>query len=94
MMRYYEDILGYVPSDYVNADTDDPESKKVAFYRSDPEHHSFAVFAASDVRSDHHAYEVDDWNAVRDWADHMSALRTSRSGGVPDVTVQATICSS
>jgi catechol 2,3-dioxygenase len=26
------------------------------------------------VRSDHHAYEVDDWNAVRDWADHMSAL--------------------
>ncbi|MBT6087541.1 MAG: bleomycin resistance protein, partial [Rhodospirillaceae bacterium] len=38
------------------------------------EHHSFAVFSASEVRCDHHAYEVDDWNAVRDWADHMASL--------------------
>ena len=74
MMRFYQDVLGYVPSDYVNANMADPASRKVAFYRSDPEHHSFAVFAASDVRSDHHAYEVDDWNAIRDWADHMSDM--------------------
>lgn len=75
MMNFYENVLGYVASDYVNADTDDPSSKKVAFYRSDPEHHSFAVFSASEVRSDHHAYEVDDWNAIRDWADHMASLQ-------------------
>ena len=75
MMNFYEKSLGYVASDYVNADMDDPTSKKVAFYRSDPEHHSFAVFSASEVRSDHHAYEVDDWNAIRDWADHMASLQ-------------------
>jgi len=75
MMNFYEKTLGYVASDYVNADMDDPASKKVAFYRSDPEHHSFAVFSASVVRSDHHAYEVDDWNAIRDWADHMASLQ-------------------
>lgn len=75
MMNFYEKTLGYVASDYVNADMDDPDSKKVAFYRSDPEHHSFAVFSASEVRSDHHAYEVDDWNAIRDWADHMASLQ-------------------
>ena len=75
MMNFYEKSLGYVASDYVNADMDDLSSKKVAFYRSDPEHHSFAVFSASEVRSDHHAYEVDDWNAIRDWADHMASLQ-------------------
>ncbi len=74
MMRFYEDTLGYETSDYCNADVDDPATRKVAFYRSDPEHHSFAVFSATEVRCDHHAYEVDDWNAVRDWADHMASL--------------------
>ena len=74
MMAFYEDTLGYVASDYCAADVDDADTRKVAFYRSDPEHHSFAVFSASEVRCDHHAYEVDDWNAVRDWADHMASL--------------------
>ena len=74
MMKFYEDVLGYVPSDYCNADLDDPATRKVAFYRSDEEHHSFAVFSASEVRSDHHAYEVTCWNDIRDWADHMSSL--------------------
>ena len=74
MMQFYENVLGYVASDYCAADIDDPATRKVAFYRSDPEHHSFAVFSASEVRSDHHAYEVDSWNDIRDWADHMSSL--------------------
>ncbi len=74
MMKYYEDILGYVASDYVSADMDDPATRNVAFYRTDPEHHSFAVFGASSVRSDHHAYEAENWNDIRDWADHMSTL--------------------
>ena len=74
MMNFYEDVLGYVPSDYCAADVDDPSTRNVAFYRSDPEHHSFAVFGGSDVRSDHHAYEASSWNDIRDWADHMSSL--------------------
>jgi catechol 2,3-dioxygenase len=74
MMAFYDDVLGYTPSDYCSADIDDPATRKVAFYRSDPEHHSFAVFSASEARCDHHAYEVDCWNDVRDWADHMSSI--------------------
>jgi len=73
MMRFYEDVLGYVASDYCDGDECDPASRKVAFYRSDEEHHSFAVFGASEVRSDHHAYEVPSWNDIRDWADHMAS---------------------
>lgn len=72
MMRYYEDLLGLRPSDYCVADEAKPDNKAVAFYRSDPEHHSFAVFKASQVRCDHHAYETTCWNDIRDWADHMS----------------------
>jgi catechol 2,3-dioxygenase-like lactoylglutathione lyase family enzyme len=74
MTEYYEDVLGFVASDYCNADVDDPDTRNVAFYRSDEEHHSFAVFGASAVGSDHHAYETTSWNDIRDWADHMSSL--------------------
>ena len=31
MMRWYEDVLGFAPSDYVLADMDDPDSRRVAF---------------------------------------------------------------
>ncbi len=72
MMRWYEDVLGFVASDYVLADMADPASRRVAFYRSDEEHHSFAVFAASENRADHHAYETGGWTDIRDWADHLS----------------------
>jgi len=72
MMDFYETTLGFVPSDYVYRDPDDPASRAVAFYRTDPEHHSFAVFAASTVRADHHCYEASCWNDIRDWADHLS----------------------
>ncbi len=72
MMRWYEDALGFAPSDYVLSDMDDPASRQVAFYRSDEEHHSFAVFAAPETRADHHAYETGGWADIRDWADHLS----------------------
>ena len=72
MMRWYEDVLGFAPSDYVLADMDDPDSRRVAFYRSDEEHHSFAVFAASESKADHHAYETGGWTDIRDWADHLA----------------------
>ena len=61
----------------------DPDGRGVVFGvpaeptgapRSDPEHHSFAVFRAPEARPDHHAYEARDWNDIRDWADHFATL--------------------
>jgi catechol 2,3-dioxygenase len=72
MMRFYEDGLGFVPSDYVH-ESDGNREPTVAFYRSDPEHHSFAVFRAPQSRPDHHAYEAGCWNDIRDWADFMAS---------------------
>jgi catechol 2,3-dioxygenase-like lactoylglutathione lyase family enzyme len=75
MMAFYEDTLGFVPTDHVLRDEDDGGRTLTAvFYRSTPEHHSFAMFLADAARPDHHAYEVSCWNDIRDWADHMSGL--------------------
>lgn len=74
MMEFYEERLGFVASDYCQEDEQDPDTRRVAFYRTDPEHHSFAVFAASAVGADHHAYETSCWNDIRDWADHLAGL--------------------
>ena len=73
MMDFYENRLGFVASDYCAEKPDDERTRRVAFYRTDPEHHSFAVFAASSVRADHHAYETTCWNDIRDWADHLAS---------------------
>jgi catechol 2,3-dioxygenase len=74
MMRFYEDTLGFLPSDYVIEKTGNHEPT-TAFYRSDPEHHCFAVFRCPETRPDHHAYEADCWNDIRDWADFMASRR-------------------
>jgi catechol 2,3-dioxygenase len=74
MSSFYENALGFAPSDYVLKDSDDRLSKHVAFWRTDPEHHSFAAFGASSVRHDHHAYETTGWMDIRDWADHFANL--------------------
>ncbi len=71
MLRFYEEDLGFVVSDYV---TDDNGERTAAFFRSDPEHHSFAVFRCPQTRPDHHAYESTCWNDIRDWADHLASL--------------------
>jgi catechol 2,3-dioxygenase-like lactoylglutathione lyase family enzyme len=68
--RFYEETLGFVLSDRVMRDDGQPTTY---FYRSDPEHHSFAAFLSDTVRLDHHALDVPDWNAIRDWADHFAA---------------------
>ena len=75
MIDFYENRLGFVASDYCNDDLDDPATRRAAFYRTDPEHHSFAIFGASAIGPDHHAYETSCWNDIRDWADHMSRER-------------------
>lgn len=75
MLRFYEEALGFVVSDYVFDGEAAERVPTVAFFRSDPEHHSFAVFRCPETRPDHHCYETDSWNALRDWADHMASLR-------------------
>jgi catechol 2,3-dioxygenase-like lactoylglutathione lyase family enzyme len=74
MLRFYEDDLGFVVSDYVVDDTAGGE-RTVGFFRSSPEHHSFAVFRCPETRPDHQAFETTCWNDLRDWADHLATLR-------------------
>ena len=74
LIAFYENTLGFSPSDYVLKDENDRTSRHVAFWRSDEEHHSFAAFGASTSRHDHHAYETTGWMDIRDWADHLANL--------------------
>ncbi len=74
MLRFYEEDLGFVVSDYVYED-DAGVEPTVGFFRSDPEHHTFAAFRCPETRPDHHAYEATCWNDIRDWADHLATLR-------------------
>jgi catechol 2,3-dioxygenase len=62
MLRFYESELGFVVSDYVI----DREEPTVGFFRSDPEHHSFAAFRCPESRPDHLGYEARHWNDLRD----------------------------
>ncbi len=73
MLRFYEEDLGFVVSDYV-FEGDGRSEPTAAFFRSDPEHHSFGVFRCPETRPDHHAYETTCWNDIRDWADHLATL--------------------
>jgi catechol-2,3-dioxygenase len=75
---FYREALGFVESDRVL--TEDGALTTV-FLRSDPEHHSFAAFRAEELRLDHHALEVPDWNAIRDWGDHFGALQETIAWG-------------
>ena len=78
---FYRDMLGFLVSDDVvesgpieaasTTDEATPREVTASFFRSDPEHHSFAAFRAPQPRPDHISFEVGDWNAIRDWADHM-----------------------
>jgi len=41
--------------------------------RTDHEHHSLAIFTGP-CAVDHFSFELPDWNAIRDWADHFSSF--------------------
>ena len=71
MLRFYRDDLGMIESDRVLEN----DALAAFFLRSDPEHHSFAAFRAPESRPDHHCYETDSWNDIRDWGDRMASLR-------------------
>lgn len=70
LSEFYQDIIGFQLSDRVEK----PDGTSTAhFLRGDNEHHCFAIFAADENRLDHHCYEAQSWNDIRDWADHLSA---------------------
>lgn len=70
IVRFFVDVLRFTLSDDV---LDDQGGVRTSFLRCSQEHHSFAVFLAPENRLDHHCYETSDWNAIRDWADHMAS---------------------
>lgn len=69
MVRFYCDIVGFSPSDYVKDDAGDLTS---AFLRCSAEHHSLAIFRGPRKRLDHFCYDVGDWMRIRDWADRFA----------------------
>lgn len=77
MARFYSETLGFTVSDRVfNGDM-----MTTCFLRSSNEHHSLAVFQASENRLDHHCYESLDWNMIRDWADKFAQLQIPLTWG-------------
>lgn len=78
LLSFFIDTLGFVLSDRV---LDGDGGLRTAFVRCSHEHHSLAVFAASENRLDHHCYEAVEWNLIRDWADQFSRQHISLKWG-------------
>ena len=74
---FFVEVLGFRLSDRVLENGE----LRTAFVRCSEEHHSLAVFAASQCRLDHHCYEAGEWNLIRDWADHFADLRVPLKWG-------------
>lgn len=76
MVRFYCDVIGFAPLDYVK-DTDGDLTS--AFLNCGADHHSIAIFRAAGKRLDHLCFDVDNWSHIRDWADwfgqHHISLR-------------------
>lgn len=70
VVRFYEEQVGFTISDEV---VDADGRLMVAFMRSDDEHHTLAFFRGSKDEWDHHCYETNEWNDIRDWGDRFAA---------------------
>jgi catechol-2,3-dioxygenase len=70
LAQFYIHALGFVPSDWVR---DAQGSVTAVFLRTDALHHALAIFRAPTEGFDHMSCETRDWNALRDWADHMAS---------------------
>lgn len=72
VVRFYTQQIGFSISDEV---VGDDGRVMVVFLRSDDEHHSLAFFRGANNEWDHHCYETDAWNDIRDWADKFARQR-------------------
>lgn len=70
IVDFYVNTVGFTISDNVV----DQETGKlmVCFLRSDDEHHTLAFFRGSNNEWDHHCYETNEWNDIRDWGDRFA----------------------
>ena len=75
MIDFYVNTLGFTVSD--NVVDEDTGQLMVCFLRSDDEHHSLAFFRGSNNEWDHHCYETNEWNDIRDWGDRFAKERIS-----------------
>lgn len=73
MIDFYVNTVGFTVSDNV---VDEQSSQLTScFLRSDDEHHSLAFFRGSKNEWDHHCYETNEWNDIRDWGDRFAKER-------------------
>ena len=72
VVRFYVDTVGFTVSDEVISE--ETGNVMVVFLRSDDEHHTLAFFQGSRNEWDHHCYETDEWNNIRDWGDKFAKL--------------------
>jgi catechol 2,3-dioxygenase len=79
LIPFYRDDLGFVVSDLV---CDDAGRVRACFLRTDSEHHSLAIFQATEARHDHLSFETADWTRLRDWADRIGRLGISIAWGI------------
>lgn len=79
MLAFYSEELGFVLSDAVR----DADGKlRACFLRTDFLHHALALFFAPEARFDHQSFEAPDWASMREWGDHMAALRVPIVWGI------------
>lgn len=74
VVRFYTEKVGFSISD---EGVSDDGRIMVTFLRSDDEHHSLAFFRGSKNEWDHHCYETNEWNDIRDWGDKFARQRIS-----------------
>lgn len=72
VVGFYTEKLGFTISDEV---VNNDATPAVVFMRSDDEHHSLAFFRGSRNEWDHHCYETNEWNDIRDWGDRFAAAQ-------------------
>jgi len=73
MIDFYVNTVGFTVSD--NVVDEQSGQLTTCFLRSDDEHHSLAFFRGSKNEWDHHCYETNEWNDIRDWGDHFAKER-------------------
>jgi catechol 2,3-dioxygenase len=79
MLAFYTDQLGFVLSDAVK---DGEGTLRACFLRTDALHHALALFFAPAACFDHQSFEAPDWASMKEWGDHMAALKVPIVWGI------------
>lgn len=79
LLDFYTGPLGFVLSDAVK---DAEGAVRACFLRTDALHHALALFFAPTACFDHQSFEAPDWASMKQWGDHMAALRVPIVWGI------------